>query len=120
MGFSRLGTKTPGADPDYASSYESRTGGGLGATEYWGPSGWDIVKSKQLTDLRKEYGPTVENSIAQIWQTINSQGGLGVVAPFYDGYTNMAKAQDYFLQHEAPRLGVRDAHRQVKKNPMLY
>jgi hypothetical protein len=116
--FGKLNRLEPGEDPQYASSYESHGPLPMGVTEYYGPNGWDIEKSKQLADLRKTYGLVVENKIAEIWQRANAQEKHYSIATPYTGTTTMSQAQDYFLTHEAPLL-LRDAH-QKAKNPMLY
>jgi hypothetical protein len=124
MSISKLGTLIPGENPEDISSYEGH-GGDFGATQYYGPKGWDIETSKRLSDYRKQYGPTVENRIAEIWQKLNSdQSNQGLVAPMYTGETTMAKAQKQFLQEMADKEandnnGLRSNY-QKARNPMLY
>lgn len=88
----------------------ARPGGRMNATQYYGGRGFDMEKSARLMALREEYGGAMDNEIAGTWQEINGQGGMGVVAPSFDGTTNYAKAQDIFLN----KYGVRAAHQATR------
>jgi hypothetical protein len=106
-------------ESEYASDYMGNRGGGtLGTTEHFDEGEWDLETSQKLTEMKKMYGPAYENRIAQIWQRLNAEGSHVVAQP-YDGQTNMAKAQNYFMQYEAPQLGLRSAYKK-SKNPMLF
>ncbi len=118
--FSRLGPKTPGADPDYASSYESRSGGAVDVTQYWGDGGVDMEKSMKLAEYRKMIGPSMDNKIMGLWLKAKAEDPYGT---YRLGKNKFQATQDYFLQYEAPlleeKIGLRSAH-QAAKNPMLY
>ncbi len=118
--FSRLGPKTPGADPAYLSSYESRSGGELGATEYWGPQGWDLEKSQKLAEYRKKYGPAFENKIAEEWVKMGwGPGTTRLSVPPFTGYTNMAKVQDKILIDLQNEERAEEGATEAKKNWQL-
>jgi hypothetical protein len=107
-------------DPDDISSYESfTTSSGIRPIDYvWGSSKENIEKSALL----KKYAamdPSIGKKIAEYTGKIRGE------TPAYMGTGKYmyGLAQDKYLWEmqalEGPG-GVRSAHQQVKKNPMLY
>lgn len=112
-------------DPRDASSYESRSTGGIDVTQYESVKGIDLDKSRQLAQYRKEYGAAMDNKILENYMKLYAPtSGKYMPDPEWTikGPGSMWRAaQDQFLGEIGLMggKGVRGNHQRAK-NPMIY